>query len=53
VSVAAKPALVLSPTVDPSEVKRIFSVPPVDVTAVGSAAPLKLCNSIALGEAPS
>ena len=53
VSVAVKPALVLTPTVDPSEVKRIVRLPPVDVTAAGTAAPEKLCSSGELGDAPS
>jgi hypothetical protein len=53
VSVAVKPALVLTPTVDPSEVKRIVRLPPVDVTAAGRAAPEKFWRSRALVDAPS
>jgi hypothetical protein len=53
VSVAVKPALVLTPTVDSSDVKRTVRTPPLVVTPVGSAAPEKLCSSGALGDAPS
>ena len=53
VSVAVKPELVLTPTVDPSEVKRIVSVPPVDVTVDGIAEPEEACSSGAVVDAPS
>jgi hypothetical protein len=57
--VAVKPALVLTPTVETSEVKRTARLPPVDVIAGGTSAPPeklppeKPANSGALGDAPS